>query len=175
MSINAQCSNGPSFYVFDPDDVGVEDPIPTIELMKFPYPDDMLDDPDVANNYYSRADQENAGIVFPSGTRSVLFWSKHGYGTPTYKVDDGCGGEGGEGAAPYRYQITAFDATQLYEVKLGIRASTACTPYAWWTVPGISDTCAKFAYSGLVYDPATRRIYACVDYAEDPHVDVWEV
>ena len=77
--------------------------------------------PDVANDIYFGADQYNAGIVFPSGTRSVLFFSRHGYGNRTYKVADGCGGETGEGAAPYRRQITAFDANDLLAVKNGTK------------------------------------------------------
>ena len=138
MSINSLCSNGPSFYVFNPDDVGKKSPIPSIPLMYFDYPDHMLGNPDTANDYFSRADQYNAGIVFPSGSRSVLFFSRHGYGSPTYKKDDGgCGGESGEGAAPYRRQITAFDANDLLAVKNGTKQPYDVHPYAWWTVPGL--------------------------------------
>ena len=118
MSINSLCSNGPSFYVFNPDNVG-SGSISSIPLMHFSYPDHMLANPGSANDLFSRADQYNAGIVFPSGTRSVLFWARHGYGRPTYKQDDGCGGGQGEGARPYRRQITAFDANDLLAVKNG--------------------------------------------------------
>jgi hypothetical protein len=174
MSINSMCSNGPSFFVFNPDDVNVKSPIPSIPLMYFPL-SNPLASPDSANNLFSRADQYNAGIVFPSGTRSVLFFGRHGYGSPTYKQDDGCGGSSGEGAAPYRRQITAFDANDLLAVKNGTKQPYSIRPYAWWTVTGPIDSCGKFAYSGLTYDPATRRVFAALSYGEVPEIHVWQV
>lgn len=175
MSINSQCSNGPSFYVFNPDQVGTSSPIPSIPLMYFPYPSGMLANPDVANDLFSKADQYNAGIVFPSGTRSILFISRHGYGSPTYKAADGCGGEAGNGAAPYRRQVTAFDANDLLSVKKGTKLPYAVKPYAWWTLPGPIDPCATFAYSGLAYDPVSRRIFAALGYGSSPEIHVWQV
>jgi hypothetical protein len=173
MSINSLCSNGPSFYVFNPDNVG-SGSIPSIPLMYFPL-SNPLANPGSTNDLFSRADQYNAGIVFPSGTRSVLFWSRHGYGRPTYKQDDGCGGGQGEGARPYRRQITAFDANDLLAVKNGKKSPYSIRPYAWWTVPGPSDSCGKFSYSGLAYDPISRRVFACLSYGSSPRVHVWQV
>lgn len=175
MSINSMVSNGPSFYVFNPDDVGVKNPIPSIPLMYFDYPNNMLANPDIANDLFSRADQSNAGIVFPSGTRSILFISRHGYGAPTYKKADGCGGEHGEGAAPYRRQVTAFDANDLLAVKNGIKKPNEIRPYAWWELPGPKDNCASITYSGLAYDPNSRRFYMTFDYGENPEIHVWQV
>jgi len=174
MSIISLCSNGPSFYVFNPDDVGVKSPIPSIPLMYYPH-SNPLRDGDTANELFSRADQYNAGIVFPYGTRSVLFWSRHGYGPHTYKQDDGCGGSDGEGAKPYRRQITAFDANDLLAVKKGQKEPWEIEPYAWWVVPGPSDSCGKFAYSGLAYDPIKRRVYAAFDYGSNPVIHVWQI
>lgn len=174
MSINSQCSNGPSFYVFDPDHVGKVSPIPSLPLMYYPLAN-PLSDPNVANDLFSRADQYNAGIVFPSGTRSVLFFSRHGYGVPTYKKDDGCGGVHGEGAAPYRRQVTAFDANDLLAVKTGKKKPYEIRPYAWWTLDGPKDLCGKFTPSGLAYDPISQRVYATLSYGESPEIHVWQV
>lgn len=173
MSIISLCSNGPSFYAFNPNDVGVKSPIPSTPLMYYTMSNPLA--PDVANDIWSRADQENAGIVFPSGTRSVLFFSRHGYGPRTYKKADGCGGESGEGAAPYRRQITAFDANDLLAVKNGTKEPWEIRPYAWWEVPGPKDTCAEFRASGLAYDPISRRIYAAFNYSASPKIHVWKV
>jgi len=174
MSIISQCSNGPSFYVFNPDDVGVKSPIPSIPLMYYPLSNPLA--PDVANDIWIRADTMNAGIVFPSGTRSVLFFSTHGYGPRTYKVPDGgCGGESGNGAAPYRRQITAFDANDLLAVKNGKKNPWEIRPYAWWVVPGPTETCATFRYSGLAYDPTSRRIFGAFHYGSSPEIHVWKV
>lgn len=175
MSINSMCSNGPSFYVFNPNDINNKSPIPSTPLMYYPL-SNPLANPNSANDLFSRADQYNAGIVFPSGTRSVLFFSRHGYGNPTYKQDDGgCGGSSGEGAAPYRRQITAFDANDLLAVKNGTKKPYEVKPYAWWEVPGPKDSCGKFTYSGLAYDPISRRIYATLSYGESPTIHVWQV
>jgi hypothetical protein len=175
MSIVGLCSNGPSFYVFDPNDVGHVSPIPSIPLMYYPL-QHPLANADTANDLFSRADQYNAGIVFPSGTRSILFFSRHGYGAPTYKQNDGgCGGLDGEGAAPYRRQVTAFDANDLLAVKNGTKAPYEVKPYAWWLLSGPQDACGKFAYSGLAYDPISRRIFAAFNYGESPEIHVWQV
>ena len=173
MSIISKVSNGPSFFVFNPDDVGVKTPIPSIPLMYYTLSNPLA--PDVANDIWIRADQSNAGIAFPSGTRSVLFFSRHGYGNRTYKVPDGCGGESGEGAAPYRRQITAFDANDLLAVKNGTKKPWEIRPYDWWVVPGPTDKCAEFRASGLAYDPMSRRIYAAFHYGESPKIHVWQV
>ena len=175
MSINSLCSNGPSFFVFNPDDVGVVSPIPSIPLMYYPL-SNPLADPNSANDLFSRADQYNAGIVFPSGTRSILFFSRHAYGNPTYKQDDGgCGGSNGEGGAPYRRQITAFDANDLLAVRNGSKQPYEIQPYDWWGSSRLQDKCAKFAYSGLAYDPNSRKIYGAIDYGDLPEIHVWQV
>lgn len=173
MSIISLCSNGPSFFVFDPDDVGVVAPIPSTPLMYYTL-ENQLSDPYIANDLFSNSDEYNAGVVFPSGTRSVLFISRHGYGNPTYKIDDGCGGIHGEGAPPYRRQVTAFDANDLLAVKNGTKLPYEIQPYAWWVMPGPVDTCSKLAYSGLTYDQNTRRIYVSFGYSI-PNIYVYEV
>lgn len=180
MSINSACSNGPSFYAFNPDNVGGSGSIPATALMNYPL-SNPLANPNVANDYFSRSDYYNAGIVFPAGTRSLLFIHRHGYGSPTYKKDDGgCGGINGEGGAPYRRQVTAFDANDLLAVKNGSMRPYDVRPYAWWTLPGPASSCGTLSgytdggYS-LTFDPATRRIYAVLDQGETRRVHVWQL
>ncbi len=174
MSIISQGTSGPSFYVFNPDDVGRANPIPTDPLMYFPLDHPLAND-NVANDLFSRSDQYNAGILFPSGTRSVLFIGRHGYGPHTYKVDDGCGGASGEGAAPYRVQVTAFDANDLLAVKNGKKQPYDIRPYAWWTLPGEFGSCAQLAYSGLAYDDVNRKLYVAPYASSSPKVYVYSV
>jgi hypothetical protein len=178
MSINSACSNGPSLYAFNPDNVGGAS-VPVTPLMIFPL-SNPLANPSTPNNYFSRADYYNAGIVFPGGTRSVLFIHRHGYGNPTYKTDDGCGGKDGEGAAPYRRQVTAFDANELVAVRNGTKAPYQVRPYAWWTLPGPTSSCSTFSgYRDggycLAFDQATRRMYAVLDQGETRRVHVWQL
>ena len=174
MGISSQCSHGPTFYVFNPNDVGKTSLIPSIPLMYFPYGNE-LSNPKIANDLFSESDQSNAGMIFPSGTRSVLFVNRHGHGNPTYNVDDGCGGKNGYGAKPYRRQITAFDANDLLAVKNGTKLPYAIRPYEWWVVPGPTDSCAGFTYSGLAYDPITRKVYMALGYNDNPVIHVWQV
>jgi len=183
MSIISRGSNGPSFFVFDPDDVGVNSPIPSIPLMYYYYLNDSdyqpIANPYAPNDIWTRADQNNAGTIFPAGTRSILFFSKHGYGQPTYKsmTADPCDPSGqGEQAYPYRRQITAFDANDLLAVKTGTKQPWEVQPYAWWELPdGSNYTCESFAYSGLAYDPDRRRIYVAFNYGENPAIEVYGV
>lgn len=181
MSIASACSNGPSFYVFNPDDIDGSGTIPNYPLMNFPLTtrimmDVNLDDGVSGNDWLSKADYWNGGMVFPSGTRSVLFISTHGYGPHTYKdAGDTCN-PGGDGARPYRRQVTAFDASDLAAVKDGRKLPSAVNPYAYWTLPGPSDTCSRFTYGGVNYDDSTRRIYATLYYEDtQPVVHVWKV
>src|SRR5262249_22999946 len=127
MSIISVCSQGPTFYVFNPDTVGVTSPVPNLgTCMAYPYPQ-YLANPNSANNLFTRADF-TGGMIFPDGTRSVLYVHRHGYGSPTYKQADGCWGGTGEGAAPYRRQVTAFDANDLLAAKRGTISPSSIQP-----------------------------------------------
>ena len=177
MSIISKCSSGPTFYAFDPDDIGVTAPIPSTPLMWFNLTDPILDlDTDAANDWWIRADTVNNGMAFPSGTRSVLFISRHGYGDRTYKTDSRCGAGGGEGAWPYRRQVTAFDANDLLAVKNGEINPHDVEPYVWWTLPGPEASCADMTAGGCAYDPITRRIFITEGYGgSTPEVHVFQV
>lgn len=181
VSINSLTSNGPSFYVFDPDDVGVVSPIPSIPLMYFPWDTRVLGGGDgyKASDIYAIGDRAS-NLVFPSGTRSVLYWHRHGYGPYKYKVNDGCGGSGGESNAPYRRQITAFDANDLLAVKNGTKNPWEIEPYAWWVWPGPpiddgGDSCAYTTPYGLAYDPLSRRVFAHYGNNTKNEIHVWQV
>jgi hypothetical protein len=171
MSIISQCSNGPSFYVFDPDDIDETIPTPADELMAFTLANPILDlDPDDGNDWWIRPDQTNAGMIFPSGTSSVLFISMHGTGDRCYGTgaacSDPCREDQGEHAYPYRAQVTAFDANDLVDAKNGVIDVHAVEPYAWWVLPSFdtdTDNCIEMKYSGLAYNDSSRRIYITND------------
>jgi hypothetical protein len=178
MSIVSACTNGPSFYAFDPDDVNVVSPVPNFECMAFPYPN-AIASPNSANNTFSRADYDNA-MIFPDGFRTVLWIHRHGYGSPTYKIDDGCGGKDGEGAAPYRRQVDAFDVNDLLAVRNGTKRPYEVRPYAWWVLPGPTDNCSRLSgYRDggycFTWDPASRRMFGVVDQGENRRVHVWRL
>lgn len=180
MSIITRCSAGPSFFVFDPDDVKVTNPIPNEPLMLFDWNlGQSLDGQDsVANDIYSRADQNNGGMAFPSGTRSVLFITTHGTGARCY--GSGCTdpcfeGAPGEHAYPYRQQITAFDANDLLAVKNGTKEPYEVSPYAWWQLPNTDSTCGIMAYGGAAYDDTNHKLYVSQGPWNDVVINVYSV
>ena len=179
MSIRGMCTNGPSFYVFNPDDVAVKSPVPVTECQSYPlaYP---LANPSVANDIWSGSDPSGS-YVFIDGTRSVLYINRHGYGSPTYKADANCGDNaGGDGAYPYRRQVTAFDANDLLAVKAGSKKPYEVKPYAWWVLPGPTSSCGELGgYANgsycFAWDAATRRLYGVEDRGDNRSVHVWSV
>jgi hypothetical protein len=208
MSIVSQCTQGPSFYVFNPDDVGVTEPVPNFKLLvygagtsfQWGYTDNPTNTnfqlPNSSQTYYSRADSDHAGLVFPSGSRSVLYIHRHGYGIPTYKQPDGCQGTPGvadsgagegttlnglpwaSGLITYRYQVTAYDANDFLAVKNGTKQITQIFPYGFWVLPTTYvDGCAHFTTAlnngyCLAWDETARRMYIVMS---DGNIHVWAI
>lgn len=173
MSIDAQCSNGPSFYVFDPDDVTGSGTIPNTPLMLFPYANP------ISTDYVVKADVEHSGMVFPSGTRSVLYLYMHGTGDYCYGSGAACGDtcftSQGVHQYPYQMQVLAFDANDLLAVKNGTKNYYNVVPYATWELEELnSSTCPRPVVYGMAYDPVNRRIYLG-KYGDTIYVHVYEV
>jgi hypothetical protein len=105
-----------------------------------------------------------SGVVFPSGTRSVLFFGRHGVGTYCYGEGADCGDLAdsykGVHAYPYVYQVWAYDANDLLAVKKGSKRQYQPQPYAVWTfnLPFEHARSPHFL-GGAAYDPQTQRIY----------------
>ena len=113
--------------------------------------------------YLVRSDQANAGMVFPSGTRSVLFFYRHGnsfcYGTAEQCGNDPCSPYHGEHGYPYQRNIMAFDANDLLAVKNGSMANHEVEPYDVWEAPDAQGSCDGYMYSAIAYDDANRKVY----------------
>jgi hypothetical protein len=111
------------------------------------------------NPAMSSSDKSN-GVVFPEGTRSVLFFARHGSG-------DYCYGSGcydpempgtGQHTYPYTYQIIAYDADDLAAVKAGTKQHNALIPYDSWEITfPTAHTLERLM--GATYDPNTQRIF----------------
>lgn len=151
-------SLGPSISVYNPDHVGVVDPVPSKMAIGFPYEHPNLgrweDSP--PSPYYGGTDQMGS-VAFPSGTRSILFTSRHGdyfcygpatadkslVGTPApppsvykYCYDPFDAGQGNHGP-PYRPIVTAFDAADVLKVVQGLIKPWDVQPYAKWALPDL--------------------------------------
>jgi hypothetical protein len=158
LSIITRSSRGPAFGVFSPDDIG---PTTAIAKMLLHYqPPATLQTPPG----YVEADSYG-GFAFPSGSRSVLYFRRHGdvhcYGTGT-ECNDPTDSSKGNHAYPYRHEVLAYDANDLVAVKAGTKQPWEVAPYATWTITdmlasggGVGAATMKSA----VYDDVTRRVF----------------
>jgi hypothetical protein len=189
LSIISASSSGPSATVFDPDDVGTENPIPGSTVLFYPL-EHPLADGTIQNNLFNLA-THIGGMAFPSGSRSVLFVGRQGIGPYHYGcgIDEGescpsdCYGEcsvdpcdrsKGTHAYPYVHQVWAYDANDLAAVRTGQKQYWEVRPYAVWTLEDM-DTSGCADVRGAGYDPLTRRLYITQSYGEDPRVDVYQI
>ena len=155
-------SNGPALFVFDPDDVGSVNPVPTAPLVYYNSQNPLGPGVSSQNNTYNLTSRVE-GVVFPRGTRSVLFFGRHGTGPYCYGIGEACNdpanADQGNHAYPYRYQVWAYDALDLLAVKDGRRAPYSVQPYAIWTYNMPFETDDIHNIGGATYDPSTDRIF----------------
>jgi hypothetical protein len=191
-SIIDRTSYGPAVSAFNPEDLGVVDPAPTIPLLYYDSDHTTLGEwsSTKANAVYGMA-TEIHGVVFVDGTRSVLFVGRHGLGAPCYgrttqnpaligTVDRngvricaiGPDGPYGMHAAPYRYQVWAYDALDLVKVKEGTLKPWQPRPYAVWELP-VPTEGAGVAPRGVAYNPSTGQIFVYQRNGEDPYIHTY--
>jgi hypothetical protein len=176
LGVIGRTSFGPAAFAINPADIGVKDPIPATPLVYYPASHPTLGPWEGSNQYFNGTTQVT-GIVFPTGSRSVLFFGRHGLGTFCYGpgtdsqeraglpadggVDKWCfdpaDSNKGTHAYPYRYYVWAYDANDLAAVKARKKQPWDVKPYAVWpfTLP-FGET---GQLQGAAYDPATGRIF----------------
>jgi len=187
LSIISTTSSGPSASVFDPAQLGVVKPVPTIPLVYYPI-NHPLANPQTQNNDFT-VTSTIKGIVFPSGTDSILFFGRNGTGAYCYGEQDldpqslcydPVSSSKGPHMYPYRYQIWAYSATELLSVKNGTKNPWDAKPYAVWNFDlpfnrGDSDL------QGITFDEATGKLYVSQGYGQigqfdaKPVVHVFEI
>jgi hypothetical protein len=111
----------------------------------------------VGNQLWSEA-TVISGMAFPTGTRSVLYFGKHGLGGYCYGTGAECGdlsdSSKGTHAYPYESHVWAYDANDLLAVKNGTKQSWEIRPYATWKLDS-----AYVDVQGVGYDPSTQRLF----------------
>ncbi len=130
---------------------------------------------------------EVRGAVFPSGTRSVLFFGKNGLGNQMCYGDgstcnDPANSYKSYHAYPYAYQVWAYDALDLADVAKGVKEPNRIKPYAIWNfnLPFEENEPLR-EIGGAVYDPAKKRIYISqrgaykIGYVNQPLIQVLEL
>jgi hypothetical protein len=195
VSIVGQTSFGPTLFSFNTDDLtSTATPYNVTPLMyigagqSHPTYGYWRDDSSPSRGIMSSTDIFG-GCVFPEGSRSVLFISRHGkgpqhYGQGTnilaldgtevpgepgvyYRYDPDEPGGKGQHNWPYVYQIIAYDVNDLIKVKNGALANYAVEPYAYWdlSLPTPKATGQQYRL-GATYDSANNIIYVSQLYAD---------
>jgi len=195
LSIISRTSYGPAAFVFDPATVGGTTPVPDSPLVYYPSSHPTLgtwgDSWNPSGGVFWDGSTVIRGLVFPSGSRSVLFFGTQGVGgfcygegtsdprlagkpTPDgtiwcYDPDDPYKGTHGY---PYTPMVWAYDANELLAGKQGQKQPWEVTPYATWplTWPFGSAT-----LGGAAYDAVTGTIYVSQQFGNgsDPVIHVF--
>lgn len=175
-SIIGHQSLGPSASVFDPENLGVLDPVPAYPVVDYPIDHATLGMWGVGppNPVYNMS-TTITGVVFAPGTRSVLFFGATGLGPSCYgegtsdinlagqPTPDGSvwcydpdNSSKGTHAYPYTPYVWMYDANDLVSVRNGVMNAWDVQPYfsGALNLPVAADT-----LNGAVYDPATQRLY----------------
>jgi hypothetical protein len=184
LAIAGQQSSGPAASVFDPANLGNVSPVPATPVVGYPSTHPLGSGWGTTNPYYNGTTQIS-GLVFPSNTRSVLFFGRHGTGTFCYgpgtsnpslvgQIDpssndpwcyDPTDGSKGTHAYPYKYQIWAYDVNDLISVKNGTKNQYDVIPYAVWNYD-LNFAPGGRQFGGAAYDPVNQKIYVAANYSD---------
>jgi len=161
IPVVSRTSFGPSLFAFNPADVGVASPVPTAPLVYYPEGNQTLGNWGTTSGTYNGSSKITA-VAFPDGSRSVLFFGRHGLGTFCYGNGTECKDpmftDTGVHAYPYVYQVWAYDANELVEVRKGARQPWSVRPYATWQLE-LPTPSWSTSITGATYDAATGRLF----------------
>jgi hypothetical protein len=187
IPIIGRTSWGPGIAVAKLSDVGTVNPVPAFVVLNYNQDHPTLGTCDSSGHSWNCTAQMG-GVVFPAGTRSVLFIGAVGtgpncYGEPTSDPTlngkptgggdmwcyDPTGGDKGPHAYPYVSKVWAYDANDFVAVKAGTKHAWEIKPYAEWTfdLPGQA---AVHTIRGATYDPATKRLFMTDRWSQLIHV-----
>jgi hypothetical protein len=189
IPIVGRTSSGPAAFGLDPERLGIDSGVRWSPLLYYPL-DKPLADPNnrVSGNALYSAAEQMGGVVFPQGTRSVLFFGRHGSGPYCYGLASDCNDPVGSPSQksahtyPYNYQVWAYDANDFAAVNAGLRQAWDVKPYATWTLP--VQFPAPDPRMGAAFDPATGRIFVILpdadhgtgsNYDRNPLIAVYKV
>ena len=181
IPIIGRTSAGPAISVFDPADVGTEDPVPAVTALAYPLSHPLA--PVESQNDFFNLTTQIAGLAFPPATRALLFFGRHGTGAYCYGPAgpaELCGEDPvdtyqGPHAWPYVHQVWVYDALDLLEVIAGDKSSWEIQPYAIWRLSDMDPTGTSATIAGATFDPANGRVYITEAYGDEPLVHVYQL
>ncbi len=197
IPIISRTSYGPAASAFDPARLGGGGRASGTPLVYYPKDNPTLGDWDAswdpAQGIRFNGSTSIRGLVFPKGTRSVLFFGTQGtgpfcygagtddpglHGTPTpdgttwcYDPDES---SKGTHAYPYQAQVWAYDARALQAARRGRVRPWQVQPYSTWELELPFDSSR---IGGAAYDRRRGLIYVAQQYGDgaEPVVHVFEV
>jgi hypothetical protein len=197
IPIISRTSFGPAAFAFDPARLGSSARVPDTPLVYYPQRHPTLGAWDAtwnpAQGIFFGGGTTVKGVVFPNGTRSVLFFGTQGTGefcygegtdqpglagSPTPDGSTWCydpdGSSKGTHAYPYVPEVWAYDARALAAVRRGRMRPWQVRPYATWKL-GLPF--GSGVVGGAAYDPARRLIYVSQQYGNgtDPVIHAFGV
>lgn len=175
IGVISRSSLGPALSVFNPDDVGRVNPVPAKQLLGYSISNPLANH-DSTGELFNGATQMG-GVAFVAGTRSVIFFGRHGIGRYCYGTGEECvdpdDPSKGTHAHPYRRQAWFYDAADLARVNAGELKPYEVKPYAIAPLPGDGGRGARAPQT--TFDPATRRVYMADGLHENPRIHVYEI
>ncbi len=198
ISIVSRTSLGPCVFAFNPDNVGVVNPVPTQALVFYPGDHPTLGvygNP--APNTAFNGTMQMGGVCFAENFRTVLFFGMigigkyaYGNGTPDITLDgqpvpdepgrfyvyDPQQPTPGDHAYPYEAWVWAYDAAQLAQVVAGSLNPWDVVPYERWKLD--SDFYSFLPrLSGAAYKASTQEIFVTQTFGDGdaPLVHVYQI
>jgi hypothetical protein len=189
IPIISRTSFGPAAFAFDPEQLGAGSRTPVRPLVYYTQDHPTLGAWDATWDPAHGVEFNGAttirGVVFPNGTRSVLFIGTQGTGrfcygegtddpsldgkpTPDgsiycYDPDDS---SKGTHAYPYVPEVWAYDAGDLRAVREGGKRPWQVRPYATWT---LHLPYGSGRVGGAAYDSRRGLIYVSQQYGDGPY------
>jgi hypothetical protein len=198
IPIISRTSFGPAAFAFDPAALSAAPHrIPDVPLLYYPQDHTTIGAWNAswnpAHGIFFGGGTTIRGVVFPAGSRSVLFFGTQGigkfcYGEGTDKqslngkpTPDGTiycydpdGSSKGTHAYPYVPEVWAYDAAALAAVRAGRKQPWQVKPYATWSLrlPFRSGQ-----IGGAAYDPARGVVYVSQQFGDgtDPVIHVFTI
>lgn len=179
---------GPSAFAFNPADINSYAKVAAQPLLYYSHAYPTLGPWEGNGPIYSAATQIT-GVAVLAGTRTALYFGRHGtgpfcYGAGTsdksllgsvtsdgaeYCYDPTDAAKGSHGY-PYHYQIWAYDLNDLAAVKAGQKKPWEIKPYGVWPI-ALPFSAEQIRIGGVAYDPTRQIIYLAQMYAD---VDTYE-
>ena len=175
VGVISRSSPGPALSVFDPNDIGRNNPAAATELLGYTLATPLSPHDSTGESF--NGSTQMGGFAFVPGTRSIVFFGFHGTGKYCYGTGEECKDPDipakGTHAHPYRRQAWFYDALDLVKVRRGELKPHQVQPYAIAPLPGDGGRGAPAPLTA--FDPATGRVYMADGLHEKPRVHVYQI